>query len=319
MNRFSFKSYLLDNQEYYQYTYDLKEPEVWVVQDIPFPESLTSFTYLGEERYCPLLEQLDGALSVLSEQRTDAAVEAASELLMKLGKVHIYFELFRLEWQSRLMDAAENGFADVVTRLPRAELAALPAEIQSWQQKLREIFADVLDMDAAPKKKPVCITLSEGCKPIPWFPVQPLTVTFEQTASGHYVDVLLPERMFELVDYHLRECLKQKIRMRVCRNCGKYFAVMGHSTAEYCNHPFDAKGRTCRQVASILQWNRNRATDEVFKAYRREYKKRFARMKAGTMAADAFYAWSEKAREKKAECEAGELTREEFERWLMES
>ena len=37
------------------------------------------------------------------------------------------------------------------------------------------------------------------------------------------------------------------------------------------------------------------------------------------MAADDFYAWSEKAREKKAECEAGELTREEFERWLMES
>ena len=72
-------------------------------------------------------------------------------------------------------------------------------------------------------------------------------------------------------------------------------------------------------MASILQWNRNRATDEVFKSYRREYKKRFARMKVGTMAADAFYAWSEKAREKKAECEAGELTREEFERWLMES
>lgn len=120
------------------------------------------------------------------------------------------------------------------------------------------------------------------------FPVQPLTVTFEQTASGQYVDVLLPESMFDLVDYHLRECLKQKVRMRVCRNCGKYFAVMGHSTAEYCNHPFDAKGRTCRQVASILQWNRNRATDEVFKSYRREYKKRFARMKAGTMAADDF-------------------------------
>ena len=319
MNRFSFKSYLLDNQEYYQYTYDLKEPEVWVVQDIPFPESLTSFTYLGEERYCPLLEQLDGALSVLSEQRTDAAVEAASELLMKLGKVHIYFELFRLEWQSRLMDAAENGFADVVTRLPRAELAALPVEIQSWQQKLRSIFADELDMDAVPKKKPVRITLSEGCTPIPWFPVQPLTVTFEQTANGQYVDVLLPKRRIDLVDYHLRKCLEQKVRRGECRNCGKYFAVMGHSTAEYCNHPFDAKGRTCRQVASILQWNRNRATDEVFKSYRREYKKRFARMKAGTMAADDFYAWSEKAREKKAECEAGELTREEFERWLMES
>ena len=126
------------------------------------------------------------------------------------------------------------------------------------------------------------------------------------------MDVLLPESMFNLVDYHLRECLKQKVRMRVCRNYGKYFAVMGHSTAEYCNHPFDAKGRACRQVASILQWNRNRVTDEIFKSYRREYKKRFARMKAGTMAADDFYTWSEKAREKKVECEAGKLTREKF-------
>lgn len=319
MNRFSFKSYLLDNQEYYQYTYDLKEPEIWAVQDIPFPESLTSFTYLEEERYRPILEQLDGALSVLSEQRTDAAAEAASELLMKLGKVHIYFELFSLEWQSRLMDAAENGFADMETQLPRAALAALPAEIQSWQQMLRGIFTDVLDMDAVPKKKSVRIATGESCKSITLFPFQPLTVTFEQTASGHYVDVLLPERVFDLVDYHLRECLKQKVRMRVCRNCGKYFAVMGHSTAEYCSHPFDAKGRTCRQVASILQWNRNRATDEVFKSYRREYKKRFARMKAGTMAADDFYAWSEKAREKKAECDAGKLTREEFEFWLEHS
>ena len=96
MNRFSFKSYLLDNREYYQYTYDLKEPEMQAVQEISFPESLTSFAYLEEKHYRPLLEQLDSALSELSEQRTDAAAEAASELLMKLGKVHIYFELFRL-------------------------------------------------------------------------------------------------------------------------------------------------------------------------------------------------------------------------------
>ena len=42
-------------------------------------------------------------------------------------------------------------------------------------------------------------------------------------------------------------------------------------------------------------------------------------MKAGTMEADGFYAWSEKAREKKAECDAGKLTRDDFERWLRES
>ena len=31
MNRFTFKFYLLDNREYYQYTYDRKEPELQAV------------------------------------------------------------------------------------------------------------------------------------------------------------------------------------------------------------------------------------------------------------------------------------------------
>jgi len=89
------------------------------------------------------------------------------------------------------------------------------------------------------------------------------------------------------MDYHVRECLKRKVRMRVCRNCGKYFAVMKNSKAEYCNHPFDAKDRSCKEVASILQ--RNRADDTIFKEYCREYKKRLARMKAGTMEQAWFY------------------------------
>lgn len=45
---------------------------------------------------------------------------------MELRKVHIYFELFSLEWQEHLMDAVE---------------------------------------------KTAHLTLSEGCKSIPWFPV----------------------------------------------------------------------------------------------------------------------------------------------------
>ena len=39
MNRFSFKSYLLDNQEYYQYTYDLKEPEMRRCRISRFPKA----------------------------------------------------------------------------------------------------------------------------------------------------------------------------------------------------------------------------------------------------------------------------------------
>lgn len=42
-------------------------------------------------------------------------------------------------------------------------------------------------------------------------------------------------------------------------------------------------------------------------------------IKAGRIELNAFYAWSEKAREKKAECEAGKISFEDFSEWLGNS
>ena len=50
------------------------------------------------------------------------------------------------------------------------------------------------------------------------------------------------------------------------------FSVNHH----YCDRVFDSKGRTCKDVGAIAKWTREKDTDDVFKAYRREYKKRFA-------------------------------------------
>lgn len=51
-------------------------------------------------------------------------------------------------------------------------------------------------------------------------------------------------------------------------------------------------------------------------AYRKEYKKRFAWIKAGRITAEAFYCWSRQAREKRDECKQGQLSLEEFQAWL---
>lgn len=66
----------------------------------------------------------------------------------------------------------------------------------------------------------------------------------------------------------------------------------------------------------IAQWTLSKKSDDVFNDYRREYKKRFARMKAGKLSSDEFYAWSKAAREVKAACEAGEITQDKFKAWL---
>ena len=81
----------------------------------------------------------------------------------------------------------------------------------------------------------------------------------------------------------------------------------------------DSKGRTCKEVGAINTWTQRKQGDEVFKEYRREYKKRFARINAGKLTKSAFYAWSEEARKKKEDCDSGAITPEEFSQWLKES
>ena len=107
--------------------------------------------------------------------------------------------------------------------------------------------------------------------------------------------------------------------MRSCKNCGKYFAVTGRTNAEYCDRVFDSKGRTCKDVGAIAKWTREKDTDDVFKAYRREYKKRFAWIRAGRITDEQFYAWSEQAREMKKKCDREVITLDEFQDWLAKS
>ena len=54
-------------------------------------------------------------------------------------------------------------------------------------------------------------------------------------------------------------------------------------------------------------------------AYRLEYKRRFAWIKAGRITADDFYAWSRVSREKRKECSAGKISLEEYIAWLKAS
>lgn len=311
-----FKTCIVDDKECYMYTYELEDPSLTAVPNFPFPESLVSMAYLDRGRYEPVLEKISAALLELSESCRQDTADQISKLLFELGRVHVYFELLRMNWQRRLEQSAQNAYQNLRELFPEDECIHLVEGIMERQQKIQTLFACVLDMDAPPKKGPLLIYTAVATNPINEYPFRALALDFEQTESGKYVEVLYPNDIFDLMEYHLRECLKRKVRMRACKNCGRYFAVIKNSKAEYCNHPFDAKGRTCKQIASVLQWNRNRADDTVFKEYRREYKKRFARMKAGSMGEAQFYLWSKLARVKKAECEEGKITLAEFEGWL---
>ncbi|WMJ75950.1 DUF6076 domain-containing protein [Sedimentibacter sp. MB35-C1] len=236
---------------------------------------------------------------------------------------HIYFELLRLEWRERLEQANRQNYEDIVNLLPRKVLTHIPSNIHTMQEQIKTIFAYVLDLDTSSKepvrKKMVRYYNHRGSDQLNTFQFQPQPMSFEVIDKRTFTEVLYPNDIYDIIDYFVREFVKRGQPVRICKNCKRYFAIVERTDAEYCNRPIDDKGRTCKNMGAITLWNEKRKDDEIFKVYRREYKKRFGWIKARKIEHDAFYAWSQKAREQKARCEAGEIRLQEFTEWLMNS
>mgnify|MGYP007003629967 FL=1 len=151
------------------------------------------------------------------------------------------------------------------------------------------------------------------------FPFRLLTTRFEPVDGDACAPVLYANTVADMISFSLQTCVERSITVRRCKNCGRYFAQTGRVSAEYCDRtPLDGQS-SCRAMGAFQQWTLKQADDPVFKVYRREYKRRFAWIKAGRISDSEFYAWSEQAREQKKKCDEGAITAEEFGRWLKES
>jgi len=131
------------------------------------------------------------------------------------------------------------------------------------------------------------------------FPFRPIPLSFEPVEPGRCSPVLYSASISDMIDYSLRSCVERSITVRRCKNCGRYFPQTGRVSAEYCERPVAEGRQTCREAGAFQQWTKRQSDDPVFKAYRKEYKKRFAWIKAGRISDTEFYDWSRKAREKK--------------------
>lgn len=316
-----FRVYVANGREYFEFKDRLAGKTQCVRKDFPFLESLLALLYLDAGALEPTVKKIDRAVRNLYESHDGQYISKIEAGLDELAKAHIYFQLPRLEWKARLRQAQAQGYLDAAALPPRKQLLRLPGDTAALQSQLRELFAAVLDAEDRGRSVPE--RLAEYCaagKDAPnKFQFQPLTLSPEAVDSQTFAEVLYPKDIHALVEFFLWACVRREQRVRVCKNCGRYFAITGRASAEYCGRPFDGRGRTCKEVGAITQWSKKRSGDEVFKLYRREYKKRFARIRAGKLDAGDFYAWSAQAREKKAACDSGALTLEGFQAWLAGS
>ena len=319
MSNFIFKTYIADGREYYEYTAD---GEQTIKKDFPFPESLMSLLYMDIWELEPITKKMDKALRTFYQSKEQTDLHDVVTGLNELAPKHVYFELLRLSWLEKLDAVDSTAPRDYQDLLPHKKISHLCSNIDTMQKQIKGLIARALDVDGEKKsvsEKMVEYYNAEGNDTLNTFQFQPQPMSFEVIDRKVFAEVLYPNDIYDLMDFHARECVKREIKMRVCKNCLRYFAVTRKASTEYCDRVCDSKGRTCREIGAINTWTQSKRDDEVFKEYRREYKKRFARINAGKLTKSAFYAWSEEARRKKEDCDSSVITAEEFSQWLKES
>ena len=265
------------------------------------------------------IKQFDKLLMELYSTREEKCARQFFPLLDELAELHIYFQLLRLDWRARLREAQRRNYENILDLLPHKEITHIPSTIHTIQNQVLGLIQKALDMDGrkGSLEKKLEEYYAQGERdPLKVFHFRPQLIDFAWVEGQGFVEVLCPRSIYDLIDFSVRECVKREIKMRVCKNCGHWFAITGRTNAEYCEVTRDSKGRTCKEIGAIALWNKNKSGDEVFKVYRREYKKRFAWIKAKRIDPAVFYEWSTEAREKKDACGRGELALEEFQAWL---
>lgn len=319
MSAYTFKTYIFNRREYFCYG----ENTSLTKKDFPFPESLLKLLRLDIWQYEPLIKNMEKALLRFYQTEEPQDADIILTGLDQLAEAHIYFQQLRLSWQHRFERAATIDGTALIDLLPRQELTHIPSSIDNTQKQIQRLFQSVLDIELGKKSSVPELMAAyydrEGTDTLNTYQFSTLPLKFELVDKHTFTEILYPNSIYDLIDYFLRKCIQQEQRMRVCKNCGLYFAVKGRGTAEYCDITTDEKDRVCKEIGALKHWMKSKEDDEVFNAYRREYKKRFAWTKTGKISPAMLYAWGEKAREKKAECEGRKITLEEYQEWLKNS
>ena len=286
MSDFQCKFYLLDGAE----TLECKDGNaeyVAKIADRPFPDSLLSFVYYDVNQWEPRFHEAERSLMEFYQTRDTTCLKPVQKLLDDFKDEHPYFFYLWLDWSDRLKQAAD--YKNLTKLLPHKELAHVPSNLATMQQQILRLFQTVLDASITDVDFSIRVQAYEQAPSLQKFDFQPMKISFEFVGEKQFAEVLYPQNMYDLIDFSLRKCVQEKIMMR-----------------------------TCKEVGAMRQYAQVHASDELLKIYRREYKRRFAGIRAGKISQEAFSAWSKEAQKEKEKCENGKISQKEFAHWLKQ-
>ena len=287
--------------------------------ELPFLESLLTFLELDEKEITPMLERISVNWEHFVESSDLKAHTAAMVELGMLAEKHIYFRLLYTRCYSC---SSRRDLGKAPLQAITLDLKEFAKQFSETRKQVEKFLECVLDVDSAgrePQKQAAKNYHYDQPRDPELFRFEPIPLSFEPVEPGRCTPVLYSSAVRDMIDYSLRSCVERGVTVRRCKNCGRWFPQTGRVSAEYCERPVKYGEQRCREIGAFRQWTKKQTDDPIFKAYRKEYKKRFAWIKAGRITDEQFYAWSERAREEKKKCDREIISLEEFQQWLRDS
>ena len=110
------------------------------------------------------------------------------------------------------------------------------------------------------------------------------------------------------------------IEIKKCKNCGKYFVPDNRSDEIYCSNIYE-NGKTCKEVGHFRTQQRLMKEDDDLRIYRNVYQKLLLRTRRNpdnSQYENKFRQFKEKNVELREKINNGEITQEEYMKWLNE-
>jgi len=190
-------------------------------------------------------------------------------------------------------------------------LSHISEDIRELQDMCLELLETCFDMDddsklSAPEKY---INFLDKQKGTTVFEPKIYSMTLKAVkAEGKmvFVDVVTPHDFFDIIYFFTSYFLKNDVKFRKCKYCGKYF-VPETARMDYCTRKIEGSTKTCRDLGSVKNYQAQAFNHEAAKVYNRAYKTMFSRMKYQTnpLTEEEFKEWAIEARELRDKCIPG--------------
>lgn len=99
------------------------------------------------------------------------------------------------------------------------------------------------------------------------------------------------------VEFH--KMIEHNIRVKKCKNCGKYFILKGDYLTNYCNRIPNGEKYSCRKIAAIKSRKEKLSKNPILREYEKAYKRNYARCYNSQISQEEFQSWINEATKKR--------------------